>query len=251
MSIIINIINILRIKKYVILLFLTILMCFTVFMSDYSIAWTGYTHKWLCEHAGLSDEVDCAAADRPSMQSKYKDVNFRNHHCSNNSTDCSARKVADKYILINTIDAKAISAHLYADSLVPVHWYSTDYTTCHKIFEDKIEEKLKNTEYAKYIFLGKDYDLSIWNVTMQCNAKFGKENRTVELYVDNKYMEAVSLYIAEKVESKPKLPHVEVYDIDRILLSILLPFIIILFLSLLFMILKKRYKLNFKNHNNK
>ncbi|MGV8172161.1 MAG: hypothetical protein ACP5OA_05725, partial [Candidatus Woesearchaeota archaeon] len=120
----------------------------------------------------------------------------------------------------------------YADSMVPVHWYSTDYDTCHKIFEDKVEEKLRNADDVKYTLLGKEYDFSKWNLSMQCVAKYGKENRTVDLYVDDVYMDTVAKYVAEKmyVDVAPK--ESKEYDATPvfILLLILIMLVFVLFI---------------------
>jgi len=218
------------------------ILFFTITMPS-SLAWTSYTHDWICDRAGL-EELDCAAADTPAMQSKYKDANFRNHHCTENALNCSARKVADKFLLMNNeniTETRGLAAHLYADSMVPVHWYSTDYDTCHKIFEDKVEEKLRNAEYKRYILFGKNYDFSAWNLSMQCIAKYGKVNKTVELYADNIYMSSVADYVAEKmgVESVQNVKIAKEYDLTPILIVIVV-FIIILFILFFYFGLKNK-----------
>jgi hypothetical protein len=195
---------------------------------NFAYAWTSYTHNWICDKAGLPD-LDCAAADNPVIQSEYKGASFRNHHCTNNEANCSARKVADKFLLINTTETRGLAAHLYADSTVPVHWYSTDYDTCHKIFEGKIEEKLWNAENTNYRVLGKDYDFSAWNLSMRCTAKFGKVNKTVDLYADNKYMDSVAGYVAERMGSRSAVNTVEEYNLTPILI-VLIIFIILVFI---------------------
>jgi hypothetical protein len=197
----------------------------------FTYAWTSYTHIWICDKAGLS-ELDCAAADTPVMQSKYKDASFRNHHCTDNSPDCSAREVADKFLSMNTTETRGLAAHLYADSMVPVHWYSTDYDTCHKIFEDKVEEKLRNSEDINYKMFGKEYDFSSWNFSMQCVAKYGKENRTVDLYVDNTYMVSVARYVSEKMDSTPMVKEVKDYDVTPIVVLLIILVILVLLLFL-------------------
>jgi|GEM_PF-1758256 len=207
-------------------------------------AWTSYTHTWICNKAGLT-ELDCANADYPAMQSKYHDLSPVNHHCANNASDCNARKIADKYALINTTEARGFAAHLYADSLVPVHWYSTDYNTCHKIFEDKVEEKLRNTENVRYTLFKSKVDLSSWNITMQCIAKEGKTNVTVVLNADNQYMDSVARYVAEKmgVESvsnaKTTTEMIKEYDLTPII-YIAIAFLIIIFALFLYYGLKAK-----------
>jgi hypothetical protein len=198
-------------------------------------AWTSYTHNWICDKAGLS-ELDCASADKPATQSKYHDISPVNHHCANNASDCNARKIADKYAsmidvdinITNITDARGFAAHLYADSMVPAHWYSTDYNTCHKIFEDKVEEKLKEADNVKYTIFRSTTDLSKWNITMRCLAKFGKENRTIELYADNAYMDYVAMYVAEKMNVIPVVQTVKEYDLTPIL-YVILAFLIVVF----------------------
>jgi len=210
-------------KIIFILLFLSIF----ILSVNYASAWTSYTHKWICDRAGLTD-IDCAAPDTPALQAKYTDASFRNHHCADNSSDCSARKIADKYVMFSYLEAREISAHLYADSLVPVHWYSTDYDTCHKIFEDKVQEKLKESDNVRYTLFKSTTDLSAWNITMQCQAKFGKENRTVELYADNLYMDSVAMYVAQKMNVTPTTKVIKEYDLTPIA-YLALAFLIIIF----------------------
>jgi len=223
-------------------------MLFLITLSSVS-AWTSYTHTWICERAGLS-ELDCAAADSPAMQSKYHDISPVNHHCANNATDCNARKIADKYVLINTTEARGFAAHLYADSLVPVHWYSTDYNTCHKIFEDKVEEKLRNAEEKNYKLLGKNYDFSKWNFSMTCIAKVGKVNETVLLYADNNYMDSVVKYVAEKmgVNSTAQLNTIsKEYDLTPILVVAIIFLILALALFFYFGLRNRRTEKKSKN----
>ena len=149
--------------------------------------------------------------------------------------------------MINTTDAQGFAAHLYADSLVPVHWYSTDYNTCHKIFEDNVEEKLRNSEDKSFKLLGKTYDFSAWNVSMTCIAKFGKENRTVELYADNKYMDSVVNYVAEKmhVNSSGNVNAfaVKEYDLTPILVVMI---VLVVLIGLLFFYFELKNKKNEK-----
>jgi hypothetical protein len=206
-------------------------------------AWTGYTHKWICDRANLSN-LDCALADNPKIQSEHPDIIFKNHHCTENRFDCSARKVADKYMLMasTTPQARDFSAHLYADSMVPVHWYSFDYNSCHKIFENKVEEKLRKIENIRYDILDLSIDFSKWNITMQCSAKFGKDNYTdVTLYVDNMYMGTVARYVSEQMHSGYVKDEVEVYDLDTIM-YILLALIIIIFILFIYFGMKNNSK---------
>jgi hypothetical protein len=220
-----------------------ILIIFSMVVSiGYASAWTSYTHTWICDKAGLSG-LDCANADYSSMQSEYHDLSPVNHHCANNDSDCNARKIADKYVLINSTEAQGFAAHLYADSLVPVHWYSTDYNTCHKIFEDKVEEKLRNSQDKSYRLLGKNYDFSSWNLSMNCIAKFGKVNKTVELYADNIYMDSVVKYVAEKigVDSAVNVKSVKEYDLTPILIVMII-LIILVFVLFFYFGLKNKKK---------
>lgn len=231
-------------EKLIPCLILMLVLVFIIY-AGFSSAWTGYTHDWICDKAGLPDDIDCAAADTPAIQSKYPDASFRNHHCTENQTDCSARKIADKYMVFSNSDARGISAHLYADSLVPVHWYSTDYNTCHKIFEDKVEEKIRDSEYKSYKLLGREYDFSEWNISMQCIAKYGKENKTVYLYADNQYMDSVAEYVAEKMgiaqEERPQ-PELKTYDFTPILILLIILIVILFVLFFYFGMKDRRYE---------
>ncbi|MGV8172413.1 MAG: hypothetical protein ACP5OA_07005 [Candidatus Woesearchaeota archaeon] len=212
---------------------LLLLLVFLIMLNSVY-AWSSYTHNWICDRAGLTENIlgiDCANADYDEMKSRYKDLASVHHHCTNNGSDCAARVYADKQAMYSYPEAAGFAAHLYADSMTPVHWYSTDYKTCHKIFEDKVEEKLRNTEHKKYIVFGKEYDFSAWNITMYCPAKFGKENRTVELYASNYYMDSVADYVAEKMHSETAPKESRVYDMTPILMLIL---ILILLVFILF-----------------
>jgi hypothetical protein len=213
--------------------FTLIFLLISILSLNYVTAWTSYTHNWICDRAGLTD-IDCAAPDTPALQAKYTDASFRNHHCTNNESDCSARKIADRYIMFSYLEAREISAHLYADSLVPVHWYSTDYDTCHKIFEDKVEEKLKEAGTVRYTLFRSTKDLSAWNITMHCQAKFGKENRTVDLYADNNYMNSAAMYVADKMNVTPTTETVKEYDLTPVVYLALAFLMIVLALFIYF-----------------
>jgi hypothetical protein len=169
--------------------------------SQGSYAWTGYTHKWICDRIGL-DETDCASADYPKVQAEHTDLSFRFHHCTSNSFDCDARTHAANYLLNDSNQSRGFAAHMLSDSMVPVHWYSTDYETCHKIFEDSVEEKLRKADTASYLIFSSRYDLNKWNITMTCLAKFDKEYKNVTMYVDNTYMDLTAKYVAEKLNVK-------------------------------------------------
>ena len=201
------------------------LISFLILLSpSFSQAWTGYTHTWICERAGLSD-LDCTNADNPKMQSSNPGINFKNHHCAEDSYNCAARVKAREYQAINTTLARGFAAHLYADSMVPVHWYSLDYDTCHKIFEDSVEEKLKNSENIKYALFSSTYDFSSWNVTMKCSLKDGT---IVDLYADDKYMEITAKYVASEMHSGYMDDSIKTYDLTPI---------VYLFIALLLMVL--------------
>lgn len=209
-------------------------------------SWSSYTHNWICEKAGLTEAmpgIDCANADYDEMQSRYKDMASVHHHCTLNSSNCSARIYADKQVMYSYPQAAGFAAHLYADSMTPVHWYSTDYYTCHKIFEDKVEEKLRNSEDAGYSLFGKIYDFSAWNVSMQCNAKFGKLNKTVELYADNIYMDSVAGYVADKMGVAPQMDAkaVKYYDLTPALIFFIIILILLFILFFHFGMKNKRY----------
>lgn len=203
-----------------------------------SYAWTAYTHEWICEKANLS-ELDCALADKPKMQSEHPDIIFKNHHCTENRFDCSARKVADKYITLSTPYARDFSAHLYADSMVPVHWYSFDYDSCHKIFEDKVEEKLREATNIRYTIFNSSIDLSVWNITMQCSAKEGKNYTNITVYADNIYMDIVAKYVSDQMHSQYISRDVKTYDLDMLLIVILV-LIVLVFVLFMYFGLKNR-----------
>lgn len=137
---------------------------------NFTSAWSGYTHDWICERAGLG-ELDCHAADNVQVQKGYPGLGFVNHHCTNNSNLCSARVSANKFKEMGTPETLGFAAHLYADALVPVHWHSYDYDSCHGIFEDRIEENLKNSNYFKIKIFNDVMDMSYWSVNMTCYAK--------------------------------------------------------------------------------
>jgi hypothetical protein len=201
-------------------------------------AWTGYTHKWICDKINLTD-TDCAAADKPKVQSEHPDLNFKNHHCTGNLHDCSARTVAAKYLVYSYPEAKGYAAHLYSDSMVPAHWYSTDYDTCHKIFEDAVEEKIRNSENVKYNLFKSSYDLSVWNVSMICPAKFGKEYKNVTLYADNLYMDITAKYVADQMYLSYAPTVVKTRDLTPLLYCILI-FLILIFTLFVYMGMKNR-----------
>ena len=199
-----------------------------ILSSGIVIAWTSYTHEWICNKAGLS-ELDCKSADYNTIKSQHPDLRSVNHHCTNDFDNCNARVYARKYLDINTLESRGFAAHLFADSMVPVHWYSLDYDSCHKVFEDKVEEKLKNSENIKYVLLGSTFDFSSWNVTMQCD---DKKNNTIQLSADNQYMNQVAKYVAEEMYSNYMEQNVEEYDFSSvvIIVSALLTSVLILFL---------------------
>lgn len=202
-----------------------------------SLAWTGYTHEWICDRAGLS-ELNCALADTPKAQSQHPTASFRNHHCTANMYDCAARKVARTFLESSTPEGKDLAAHLFADSMVPVHWYSLDYDTCHKILEDKVEEKLKEADNVKYDLFKSSYDMSKWNVSMQCQLK---DNKTVDLYVDDVYMNTVANYVAAEMHSTYTPTVVKEYDLTPIL-YVVLAVLILLLVLFIWMGMKNRKK---------
>ena len=217
---------------------LMLLLMFLISISS-AYAWTGYTHKWICDKINLTD-TDCAAPDNPKVQSEHPDLNFRNHHCTANTHDCSARTVAAKYMVYSTPDARGFVAHMYSDSMVPVHWYSTDYDTCHKIFEDAVEEKLRNSENIKYDLFKSSYDLSSWNISITCPAKFGKnESRNVTFYADNMYMDSVAKYVADQMKLSYSPTVVKTQDLTPIL-YLILAFLIIIFTLFVYFGMKNR-----------
>ena len=199
-------------------------MSLIILCAQFGFGWTSYTHKHICDSAGLSD-LDCVSADNPKVQSQHPDISFRNHHCANNEYFCSARTVATKYLSINTTESRGFAAHLYADSMVPVHWYSLDYDTCHKIFEDKVEEKLRNSENNKYELLGNEYDFSSWNINITCPMKDGKESiitKDVTIEFNNVDMNTVIKYVADQMHSNYNQSEPTKHNLDPIFYTILL-----------------------------
>jgi len=221
-----------------------ILFFILVNYSSNGMAWTGYTHEWICNKANLSN-LDCTNADNPTIQSEHPDINFRYHHCASDLFDCDARTHADKFLAINTQESRGFAAHLYADSMVPVHWYSFDYNTCHKIFEDKVEEKLRKAESIKYDLFGSSIDFSKWNISMQCSTKIGKNYTDVTLYVDNMYMDTVAKYVADQMHSNYVKEEVNVYDLTKVV-YVLVAIIIMVFILFIYFGMKNR-----KNNSNK
>ena len=226
------------------ILFVFFIILFIILYSSNTYAWTGYTHEWICNRANLS-KLDCALADNPKIQSEHPDIIFKNHHCAENKFDCSARKIADKYIGLSTPYARDFAAHLYADSMVPVHWYSFDYDSCHKIFEDKVEAKLRASENIKYDILGSSIDFSVWNITMQCSAKEGKNYTNVTLYVDNMYMDSVARYVSEQLHSDYSPKALKTYNLTPLFI-VLLIFIILIFILFIYFGLKNKRTVSIK-----
>jgi hypothetical protein len=132
---------------------------------------------------------------------------------------------ANEYLKINTTLARGFAAHLYSDSMVPVHWYSLDYDTCHKIFEDSVEKNLKNSEGLKYQLFSATYDFSAWNVTMRCPLKDGT---MVDLYADNKYMDMTAKYVASEMHSGYVEADTKIYDLTPILYLLIALLLIVL-----------------------
>lgn len=137
-----------------------------------SYAWTGETHQYICNEAGYPD-LDCARADRERTPSPYY------HHCENNLPDCRARIKAREFQQQGQLD---ISAHLWADSQVPVHWVSLDYNSCHGPFEKKVEKAIKSGENE-------------WSINQTCIVD-GKE---VFYDFDSERMKAVIRYVKNQL----------------------------------------------------
>jgi hypothetical protein len=76
---------------------------------------------------------------------------------------------------------------------------------------------------------------------MQCQAKFGKENKTVELYVDNMYMENTAKYVAEQMHSSYNSTALKEYDMTPIV-YVLLAFLIIVFTLFIYIGFKNKKK---------
>lgn len=212
-----------------VIFYLVLFSLFVIIISNNTYSWTGYTHEWICNNAGLSN-IDCRNADNPQIQKNYSGLNFKNHHCTNNSELCTARFQAEKFKNLNSTITSGFAAHLYADSMVPVHWYSLDYESCHKKFEDKVEFELKNSENLEYRFFGSRFDFSNWSFTMQCIDKSGD---IVLLSASNDYMLNVSKYVSEKMNSTPQVTEKKTYNLNYLFLLILI-FFMIIFILLIF-----------------
>jgi len=231
-------------KSSTLLILLVFILVFALCSSS-SLAWTSYTHTWICNKIGLND-TDCASADNPKVQSEHPDLNFKYHHCAGDAYDCDARTHAEKFLIINTSESRGFAAHLYADSMVPVHWYSFDYDTCHKIFEDKVEEKLRSSENVKYDIFGSTVDLSSWNVTMTCPAKFGKEYKNVTVYADNQYMDMTAKYVADQMHISYTSTSIKSYDLTPIV-YVFIAFLISIFALFMYFGMKNKNTVRNKN----
>ncbi len=207
--------------------FLSFALLFILFLLaiNFTSAWTGYTHDWICNNAGLSN-LDCHSADNVQVQKEYPGLGFVNHHCTNNSNLCSARKSALKFKEMGTPETAGFAAHLYADALVPVHWHSHD--SCHSVFEKKIEEALKSTGRYKIKIFSDVIYASYWSVNMTCYAKDIDEN--VALYADSNYMEYVVNSVSVSMDSEIIEFSPKVYDLTWIVVVILFIFVLLLIL---------------------
>lgn len=213
----------------------SIILAFALlFASTNALAWSSQTHIWICSHAGLSG-LDCANADIPAVQKNYSGLGSVNHHCADNATDCAARKTALKFQLMNSTDktiTDGFAAHLYADSLTPAHWYSLDYYSCHKIFEDKVEEELKSAGDTRYELFGQQLsDSTQWSLTIECADNKGI---TRELSASNVYMDGVVKYVAEKMGSTPQKEQPKTIDLTPILVAVVAIAILLLILLIVF-----------------
>ncbi|MFA5796475.1 MAG: hypothetical protein WC916_00370 [Candidatus Woesearchaeota archaeon] len=210
-------------KSYSIILVLVL-----IFASTNILAWTSDTHEWICNHAGLPD-LDCKNADYPAVQKNYSGLGFVNHHCANNAIDCAARRTAVKFKAMNTTITDGFAAHLYADSLVPVHWYSLDYYSCHKIFEDRVEYELQHAGTTVYAIFGDIIDTTKWSFTMECT---DKKDVSHKLAASNEYMNGVVERVAEKMGSTPTTPSINTVNLTAPVIIIVLVVIVLVILIL-------------------
>lgn len=147
-----------------------------------ALAWDCTTHTYICDKAGIN--LDCCAADKSDFQKEHAKTSPYYHHCADNSSNCLARSVADEYAALPGDDSKAIAAHLYADSLTPAHWYSTNYDACHSPFESAVGNAIKAGTAG-------------WRVEQECTNK--KDNSTVVLSADLAYLDEVVQYVQAKL----------------------------------------------------
>ncbi len=219
-------------KSYPVIFILALL-----FASTNTLAWTSDTHRWICNHAELTD-LDCANADIPAVQKNYSGLGFVNHHCANNESDCAARKTAIKFQAMNSTITNGFAAHLYADSMVPVHWYSLDYYSCHKIFEDRVENEIAYAGNTKYILFGQQFrDATQWSFTQECSDKDGTIH---ELSASNTYMDGVVNYVAEKMGTTPQKTQSAIIDLTPIAITVMV--IAVMLFILLFVFGRKNLK---------
>jgi len=141
-----------------------------IFLSSLTLSWSCATHQYICDEAGFIG--DCCYADTNRTPSPLY------HHCVNNFENCSARVKAAEYFE----SAPQISAHLWADSLCPAHWFSLT-GSCHSSFESKVNDYIKA-------------NASNWSVTEYCIDTNGV-NQTLQ--ANETYMKEVVKYVQEKM----------------------------------------------------
>jgi hypothetical protein len=74
---------------------------------------------------------------------------------------------------------------------------------------------------------------------MQCQAKFGKENKTVIVYADNMYMDSVAKYVADRMHVEYRTATIKTYDLTPIV-YLALAFLVIIFAIFIYFGLKNR-----------
>ena len=138
-------------------------------------AWSCDTHKYICQDLV---GVNCCIADNREYQGNFEKSAPYWHHCSNNNTDCEARVAAEYHKANNNLD---MYYHLVGDSYSPPHWYSTDYNSCHGLFERKVERHIENND-------------TNWEVEVKCISKVGDN---ITLFADDEYIESVRRIVTE------------------------------------------------------
>ena len=165
--------------KIKLLTYLTILLLSVSFAS----AWSGYTHQWICDKAGLS-QYNCSIADDSSYQKKVQ-VSNNGHLCLNNSDGCRARVLAEKFFFSHP----ELSLHLWADSMTSVHWYNFGFEGCHAEFEDCVNSNLK-------------FGNTNWECSIECADLVTRQKHTN--YADYPYMLSVVDYVKGKYQENKR-----------------------------------------------
>lgn len=143
--------------------FMYILLLLLIIPGAYG--WNCDTHQYICNAAGFYG-YDCCAADDNKVQKEYDYISERYHHCARNDDECKAMVSAGKYIN-GSKQEKEIALHLIADSLTPVHWWTTYYNQCHGPLEEMMDEKVRSGEDFVIEYECELKNGSIFKITME------------------------------------------------------------------------------------